>query len=274
MVAFPQRRGRGKSEGLYDEGFNVDRNQGCARDPQLSLPGADRALTDIAAAVEVLLQRPDVARRAILMVGFSRDGILSIAYAGMHPRDSRRRDQLRGRLDGRRNPERERGQRHAVQARRDVPASDLVALRQPRHLLQPRPQPRELCRVPGGGWQGLVLRLRGAGRERAQGDVFPAPLDRPRPISTRSARRRNNSGTLEPMASGLTGSTNSLQDRRTHLRTTGSGQFGHRQPVHGPVPELRLPPRSRPYSRSCFERQLGASYRHDGQESYTVLHRG
>ena len=50
MVAFPQRRGRGKSEGLYDEGFNVDRSQGYACDPKQSLPGADRALTDIAAA--------------------------------------------------------------------------------------------------------------------------------------------------------------------------------------------------------------------------------
>ncbi|HSV24635.1 MAG TPA: alpha/beta hydrolase [Xanthobacteraceae bacterium] len=87
MVAFPQRRGRGKSEGLYDEGFNVDRNQGYACDPKLSLPGADRALTDIAAAVEVLRQRPDVARRPILMAGISRGGILSIAYAGMYPRE-------------------------------------------------------------------------------------------------------------------------------------------------------------------------------------------
>ena len=87
MVAFPQRRGRGKSEGLYEEGFNVDRNQAYTRDPKLSLAGADRALTDIAAAVEVLLQRPDVARRPILMAGFSRGGILSIVYAGMHPRE-------------------------------------------------------------------------------------------------------------------------------------------------------------------------------------------
>jgi dienelactone hydrolase len=87
MVAFPQRRGRGKSEGLYDEGFNVDRNQGYACDPKRSLPGADRALTDIAAAVEVLRQRPDVARQPILMAGISRGGILSIAYAGMHPRE-------------------------------------------------------------------------------------------------------------------------------------------------------------------------------------------
>jgi dienelactone hydrolase len=87
MVAFPQRRGRGKSEGLYDEGFSVDRNQGYACDPKLSLPGADRALTDIAAAVEVLRQRPDVARQPILMAGISRGGILSIAYAGMHSRE-------------------------------------------------------------------------------------------------------------------------------------------------------------------------------------------
>ncbi|MEA2907417.1 MAG: hypothetical protein QOI12_4804 [Alphaproteobacteria bacterium] len=87
MVSFPQRRGRGKSEGLYDEGFNVDRNQGYACDPKRSLPGADRALTDIAAAVEVLRQRPDVARQPILMAGISRGGILSIAYAGMHPRE-------------------------------------------------------------------------------------------------------------------------------------------------------------------------------------------
>jgi dienelactone hydrolase len=87
MVAFPQRRGRGKSEGLYDEGFNVDRNQGYACDPKQSLPGADRALTDIAAAVEVLRQWPDVAREPILMAGISRGGILSIAYAGTHPRE-------------------------------------------------------------------------------------------------------------------------------------------------------------------------------------------
>jgi len=87
MVAFPQRRGRGKSEGLYDEGFNVDRNQGYTCDSKQSLPGADRALTDIAAAVEVLRQRPDVAREPILMAGISRGGILSIAYAGMHPRE-------------------------------------------------------------------------------------------------------------------------------------------------------------------------------------------
>src|SRR5229473_8563880 len=42
IFAFPQPRGRGKSEGLYNEGFNVDRSQGYACDPKQSLPGADR----------------------------------------------------------------------------------------------------------------------------------------------------------------------------------------------------------------------------------------
>jgi pimeloyl-ACP methyl ester carboxylesterase len=42
-------------------------------------------LADIAAAVETLRQRPEVARQPILMAGVSRGGILSIAYAGMYP---------------------------------------------------------------------------------------------------------------------------------------------------------------------------------------------
>src|SRR5262249_7198775 len=85
MVAFPQRRGRGKSDGLYDEGFSADRAQGYSCDPKLSLPGADRALADIEAAVDVLRKRSDVAPRPILMGGISRGGVLSIAYAGKHP---------------------------------------------------------------------------------------------------------------------------------------------------------------------------------------------
>jgi pimeloyl-ACP methyl ester carboxylesterase len=85
MVAFPQRRGRGKSDGLYDEGFAPDRTQGYSCDPDRSLPGADRALDDIKAAVEALQQRSDVAAGPILIGGVSRGGVLAIAYAGMHP---------------------------------------------------------------------------------------------------------------------------------------------------------------------------------------------
>jgi pimeloyl-ACP methyl ester carboxylesterase len=85
MVAFPQRRGRGRSDGLYDEGFAPLRGNGYSCDPPRSLPGADRALDDIEAAVGTLLRRPDVSPGPILMGGNSRGGVLSIAYAGKHP---------------------------------------------------------------------------------------------------------------------------------------------------------------------------------------------
>ncbi|WP_172627922.1 alpha/beta hydrolase family protein [Bradyrhizobium ivorense] len=84
MVAFPQRRGRGRSGGLYDEGFAADRSQGYACDSERSLPGADRALADIDAAVEALRRRADVAAKPILVGGQSRGGVLAIAYAGKH----------------------------------------------------------------------------------------------------------------------------------------------------------------------------------------------
>jgi pimeloyl-ACP methyl ester carboxylesterase len=85
MIAFPQRRGRGRSDGLYDEGFAPMRANGYSCDPARSLPGADRALHDVEAAVTALLRHPDVTRQAILMGGNSRGGILSVAYAGTHP---------------------------------------------------------------------------------------------------------------------------------------------------------------------------------------------
>jgi pimeloyl-ACP methyl ester carboxylesterase len=85
MVAFPQRRGRGKSDGIYDEGFAPDRTQGYSCDPTRSLPGADRALDDIKAAGEALRQRPDVAAGRFLVGGVSRGGMLAIAYAGTYP---------------------------------------------------------------------------------------------------------------------------------------------------------------------------------------------
>jgi dienelactone hydrolase len=151
MVAFPQRRGRGKSEGLYDEGFNVDRNQGYACDPKQSLPGADRALTDIDAAVEVLRQRPDVARQPILMAGISRGGILSIAYAGMHPHEVAGVINFVGGWMGESARTRARSTARCSSAAgrsRIRPCGSTVTTTP----LQPRPQPRELCRIPGCGW--------------------------------------------------------------------------------------------------------------------------
>jgi len=85
LVAFPHRRGRGQSEGLYDEGFGADRSRGYTDEPDRSLAGADRALNDIAAAVTSLQRRPDVSDAPILITGQSRGGILSVAYTGRHP---------------------------------------------------------------------------------------------------------------------------------------------------------------------------------------------
>lgn len=84
IVAFPQRRGRGKSDGLYDEGLVVNRTQ-YTGDIDIALRGADRALSDIDAAIAVLRRRQDVAPTPVLIGGVSRGGVLSIAYAGLHP---------------------------------------------------------------------------------------------------------------------------------------------------------------------------------------------
>lgn len=86
LVAFPQRRGRGRSEGLYDEGFTEDRRHYTC-EPARSLKGADRALGDIEAAITALRGRADVADGPVLLSGQSRGGVLSVAYAGLHPED-------------------------------------------------------------------------------------------------------------------------------------------------------------------------------------------
>ena len=85
LVAFPQRRGRGRSGGLYDEGFNVDRTKGYTCETARTLDGADRALADVDAAVAALRKRPDVRPGPVLLAGQSRGGALSVAYAGLHP---------------------------------------------------------------------------------------------------------------------------------------------------------------------------------------------
>jgi dienelactone hydrolase len=85
MVAFPQRRGRGKSDGRYDEGFSENRSFGYTCEAEISLRGADRALSDVDAAITTLRRRPDVEPTPILIGGESRGGVLAVAYAGLHP---------------------------------------------------------------------------------------------------------------------------------------------------------------------------------------------
>jgi dienelactone hydrolase len=84
-VVMPSRRGRGGSEGEYDEGFAINRSRGYSCDPSLSIPGADRALRDIEAAMRAIFTMPFVDRNRVIIGGASRGGILSIAYAGQHP---------------------------------------------------------------------------------------------------------------------------------------------------------------------------------------------
>lgn len=88
IVAFPQRRGRGGSDGLYDEGFSEDRSQGYSTEARLSLPGADRALIDANAALEALRRRPDVSNGMVLFSGVSRGGVVALMQAGDRPEDA------------------------------------------------------------------------------------------------------------------------------------------------------------------------------------------
>ncbi|MEO1248645.1 MAG: dienelactone hydrolase family protein [Pseudomonadota bacterium] len=87
LVAFPQRRGRGQSDGLYDEGFAEDRSQGYSPKAALSLPGAERALTDANAALSALRLRADVDSGKALLGGQSRGGVVAILQAGHDPQD-------------------------------------------------------------------------------------------------------------------------------------------------------------------------------------------
>ncbi len=85
QVVFPQRRGRGRSGGLYDEGFALNRSAGYTCDPARSLAGLERALTDLDEVVRHLRTRPDVDASRLLIGGQSRGGILSIVYSGTRP---------------------------------------------------------------------------------------------------------------------------------------------------------------------------------------------
>jgi endonuclease YncB( thermonuclease family)/dienelactone hydrolase len=74
-VILPSRRGRGGSEGTYDEGC----------DPTRALAGAERALADIDAIMPVLLAQPFVDRERVAVGGVSRGGVLAVAWSGRQP---------------------------------------------------------------------------------------------------------------------------------------------------------------------------------------------
>ncbi len=84
LVAFPQRRGRGASDGIYDEGFTPDRSRySCLQEPALA--GFEHALLDVDAAVDYLAGRSDVDASRMLSAGTSRGGILAIVHAALRP---------------------------------------------------------------------------------------------------------------------------------------------------------------------------------------------
>lgn len=84
MVLFPQRRGRGKSGGVYGEGLAAD-GSGYSCDPAIAIAGFERAVEDLDAVVRHLGDRSDVDRARLLIGGVSRGGILAVGYAGMRP---------------------------------------------------------------------------------------------------------------------------------------------------------------------------------------------
>jgi pimeloyl-ACP methyl ester carboxylesterase len=84
MIVFPQRRGRGQSNGKYDEGFEPDRSRYSCQ-PALFLAGLERAILDLDEVMAHLKTRSDVRHDRLLIAGQSRGGILSIAYAGVRP---------------------------------------------------------------------------------------------------------------------------------------------------------------------------------------------
>ena len=83
-VVLPSRRGRGGSEGQYDEGFTPSR-ESYSWEPDYALPGAERALADIDAITNVIRTWPFVDKDRLVIGGISRGGILSIAHAGQKP---------------------------------------------------------------------------------------------------------------------------------------------------------------------------------------------
>jgi dienelactone hydrolase len=122
-VVIPARRGRGGSEGLYAEGFAENRAWGYACDPVLSVAGADRALRDVAAAMDAILAMPFVDRSRVVIGGQSRGGILSVAYAGQHPEQVKGVINFVGGWNGARCHTRPRSTSRSSSAERATPAT-------------------------------------------------------------------------------------------------------------------------------------------------------
>lgn len=84
LVASPQRRGRGGSQGRYEEGLSPA-GGGYSNLPAEANAGFARALMDAEAATAWLVARPEVDAGRVVLAGQSRGGILALVQAAEAP---------------------------------------------------------------------------------------------------------------------------------------------------------------------------------------------
>jgi dienelactone hydrolase len=77
VVLAPMRRGRGASDGMYDESYRCDYNAHSS--------GLQNAIADTDAALAYARSLPYVDATRVILAGFSRGGLLSVAYAAARP---------------------------------------------------------------------------------------------------------------------------------------------------------------------------------------------
>src|SRR5580693_8718969 len=167
-VVLPSRRGRGGSEGTYDEGFAAD----VARRHR---PGVARHRRDHAGDPGAVLRRSRQGGRRWTVA--RRRARRRLEWPPARRAEGRR--QLRGRLARRKVLECERGQPDAVQARRRLRPADDMALRRQGSVLFAGTQPRKLCGLRGGWRQRRVSRIHAArGADRPSDRHGAAALER------------------------------------------------------------------------------------------------
>lgn len=84
IVVFPQRRGRGKSDGVYGEGLKPG-GVGYSTEVDVSLKGFDHAIADLDAVVAWVKKLSHVDTARMIVGGMSRGGALATGYAGDNP---------------------------------------------------------------------------------------------------------------------------------------------------------------------------------------------
>ena len=171
-VVLPSRRGRGGSEGLYDEGFSRSRASGYTCDSELSLRGSDRALRDVDAITEfgsgVAFCRSHAVRGWRPITGRH-------PFRRMGRQTSRRatgRDQLCRRMARCRLPDGQRRQPATVQAWCRLSSPHALAVRRQRSFLSIESFPSQLRGFSRGWRQGNISRDWARDRHEWPPDIY------------------------------------------------------------------------------------------------------